>query len=78
MDEVVRWAVAGVVLAMILGGLAWLAARARRRGVGHEIMGPVDMIYRPHTYEVVRELRVQQERVVELPRSGGLGSPDRG
>jgi hypothetical protein len=66
-NEIVPWIVTVVAVAAVLAGLAWLAARTRRRGVGREIMGPVDMIYRPHTHQVNREIRTQEERMVARP-----------
>ncbi|MGC4889202.1 hypothetical protein [Micromonospora sp. DT227] len=33
------------VLAAVLGTLAWLAARVRRRGVGDNVMGPFEEIW---------------------------------
>ena len=56
----------------ILGALSWLAARTRRRGVGMEVMGPVDQIYRPHTYEINRQIRTQEQRRTEISDSGQL------
>jgi hypothetical protein len=65
--DILAWSVAAGVLAAILGGLAWLASRARRRGVGREIMGPVDLIYRPHTHQINLETRMREERVLPVP-----------
>ncbi|UQU68270.1 hypothetical protein COUCH_19145 [Couchioplanes caeruleus] len=62
MEQVVSWAVFVVVLGCVMTGLAWLARRVRRRGVGHQMSGPVDMIFRPHTYDLAVEIQVQQER----------------
>jgi hypothetical protein len=67
MGEIVPWLVFAVVFAAILGSLAWLASRARRRGVGRDIMGPVDLIYRPHTHLINLEIQVQEERTVAMP-----------
>jgi len=55
-----------ITLAAVLGALALLASRTRRRGVGLEVMGPVDLIYRPHTYEINREIRTQEQRGVAV------------
>ena len=57
------WLVFAVVLGAILSSLAWLASRVRRRGVGHQMSGPVDMIFRPHTYDLSIEMQIQQERM---------------
>jgi hypothetical protein len=59
-----------VVLTAVLGALTRLAARTRRRGVGLEVMGPVDQIYRPHTYEINREIRTQEQRGVAVAPAG--------
>lgn len=70
MQAIMPWAVTAAFLAVVLAGLAWLAARARRRGVGREIMGPVDLIYRPHTHRLNQEMQVQEQRMVALPPPG--------
>jgi hypothetical protein len=67
MGEIVPWLVSAAVLAAVLGTLAWLAARTRRRGVGQELMGPVDLIYRPHTHQINVETRTREERMVARP-----------
>lgn len=64
------WLVFVAVLTAILGCLAWLASRTRRRGVGREIMGPVDLIYRPHTHKINQEIQIQEERMVAMPAPG--------
>ena len=69
----VPWLVFIAVLTAVLGALTWLASRTRRRGVGMEVMGPVDLIYRPHTYEINREIRTQEQRGVAIaPADGDL------
>jgi hypothetical protein len=70
MGQMVPWLIFIAVLAGILGALTWLASRTRRRGVGLEVMGPVDLVYRPHTYEINREIRRQEQRGVEISDSG--------
>ena len=64
------WLAFVAVLAAVLGCLTWLASRTRRRGVGREIMGPVDLVYRPHTHQINREIQVQEERLVAMPSPG--------
>jgi hypothetical protein len=49
MDVVMPWVVVLGSFGGVLGGLWWLAGRVRRRGVGRDLLGPVDLIYRPHT-----------------------------
>jgi hypothetical protein len=70
MGEIAPWLVFVAVLTALLGCLAWLAARTRRRGVGREIMGPVDVIYRPHTHQINQEIQVHEERMVAMPSPG--------
>jgi hypothetical protein len=73
MERIVPWLVFVATLAAVLGALTWLASRTRRRGVGLEVMGPVDVIYRPHTYEINREIRTQEQRGVAIaPADGDL------
>jgi hypothetical protein len=69
-EEIVPWMAFVAVLAALLGSLAWLASRARRSGVGREIMGPVDLMYRPHTHQINLEIQVQEERKVAIPSPG--------
>ena len=69
------WLVFAVALGAILTALAGLAARVRRRGVGHQLSGPVDMIFRPHTHDLSMEIAIQQERTTpQLPADGKLRS----
>ena len=64
------WLAFVAVLAATCGSLLWLAARVRRRGVGRELMGPVDLLYRPHTHEINIEMQTREERMVETPSPG--------
>ncbi|WP_203830205.1 hypothetical protein [Actinoplanes palleronii] len=70
MGAIVPWLTFVAVLAAVLGGLTWLAARVRRSGAGRDIMGPVDLIYRPDTYRIHQEIRVQEDRSVAMPSPG--------
>jgi hypothetical protein len=70
-EQVLPWLVFVAALAAVLGALTWLASRTRRRGVGLEVMGPVDLIYRPHTYEINREIRTQEQRGVAIAPADG-------
>jgi hypothetical protein len=70
MGQILPWLISAAALAAVLATLAWLAARTRRRGVGMEVMGPVDQIYRPHTYEINREIRRQEQHAEEISDSG--------
>ena len=64
MADVVAWFASAAVLALVLVTLTGLARRVRRRGVGQELMGPVDMIYRPHTHEINQQIRQDEQRMV--------------
>jgi hypothetical protein len=59
-------AVAGCV-AGISGGLVALGSRARRRGVGGEVMGPFEEIWHPAAHRFRAEIRVHEERMVPMP-----------
>jgi hypothetical protein len=48
----------------------WLGVRARRRGVGREIMGPVDLIYRPHSQLINAEIQVQEKLMASKSSPG--------
>ncbi|GGJ96034.1 hypothetical protein GCM10010123_27450 [Pilimelia anulata] len=61
------WLVCAAVLGAVLYGLAWLAGRVRRRGGGSELMGPVDLIYRPHAHLLHAEIRQHEQRRIPLP-----------
>jgi hypothetical protein len=69
-EKVLAWSAFVAVLAALCWSLLRLAARVRRRGVGRELMGPVDMLYRPHTYQINIEMQTQEERMVETPSPG--------
>ena len=73
MDQIIQWLIFVLILAAILAALSWLASRARRRGVGHQVSGPVDMIFRPHTYDMDVEVQIQEQRMQpQLPVDGKL------
>lgn len=52
--------------AAILGGIAWLAARIRRRGLGGAFMGPFEEIYHPAAHQARQEIRTHEERTVPV------------
>jgi len=56
--------------AMILGGLAWMASRVRRRGGGGSLMGPFDEIWHPAALQARIEIQVQDERPAPSPLPG--------
>lgn len=64
------WLVFVAVFAALLGGLAWVASRLRRSGVGRQLMGPMDLIFRPQTHELNGEIQVQEEHMVAMPSAG--------
>ena len=67
MGQLLSFLIVAGVLAPILGVLAWLGSRVRRRGVGGDIMGPVEEIW----YATARSSRLviheQNERMVPIP-----------
>jgi len=56
--------------AAVVGGLAWLGRRARRRGVGGSVLGAVDEIFHPAAYQPRIEGQQQAERKVNAPSPG--------
>lgn len=54
-------------LAVILGLLTLLAAHARRRGIGDQVMGPFDEIWHPTAHAARIEMLQEQERLVPAP-----------
>jgi hypothetical protein len=66
MEAVVASLVVLGSFAAVLSGLWWLAARVRRRGAGRDLMGPIDLIYRPHTQLINIEVQVQEQRMAPM------------
>jgi hypothetical protein len=54
----------------VVGGLAWVGSRARRRGVGGSVLGAVDEIFHPAAYQPRIEVQQQAERKVNTPSPG--------
>ncbi len=50
-----------------LGGFLWLAGRVRRSGVGAQLMGPIDQLYRPAAHQFHQESRLGELRTAPLP-----------
>ncbi len=67
MTELGPWALTVGALAAVLTALSRLAARARRRGAGRDMMGPFDMIWRPHTYQVEQQSKAQEQSGITRP-----------
>lgn len=53
--------------AVLLGGIAWLGTRARRRGIGGGLMGPIDEVWHPAAHQARVEVKVQSERMAPNP-----------
>ena len=70
--NVLPWLVLLVILAALAASLLWLARRVRRRGGGRELMGPVDLMYRPHAHMLNQEIVIQERRAVD---NAGPGDP---
>ncbi|MEV0455802.1 hypothetical protein [Catellatospora methionotrophica] len=58
MTDVLVVAGLAATIATMLGGFVWLAARVRRSGVGAQIMGPIDQLYRPAAHQFHQESRL--------------------
>ncbi|HEY0639435.1 MAG TPA: hypothetical protein VGD67_17450 [Pseudonocardiaceae bacterium] len=59
--------------ATLLGGLVWLAARARRRRAG-AVLSAIDEIFNPASHRTHVEVHAQYERHAPAPLPG---DPDR-
>ncbi|WFE41727.1 hypothetical protein [Micromonospora sp. WMMD998] len=70
MDELLAIVLVAGCLATVVGLLAWLAARVRRRGIGDNVMGPFEEIWHPAAHRFRAEIRAHDERVVPLPSAG--------
>ncbi|MFL6076294.1 MAG: hypothetical protein ACJ73S_23115 [Mycobacteriales bacterium] len=53
-------------LAAVLGGLAWLAVRLRRRGAG-AVMGPFEEMWHPAAVRYRQQIQVQERRMAPRP-----------
>jgi hypothetical protein len=67
MREFLPLLVIGGGFAAILGGLAWLAVRLRRRGGAGGIMGPFEEIWHPAAHRIRVEVQAQEERAEPAP-----------
>jgi hypothetical protein len=68
-DVVLGLAVAGA-LVLVPAGYALLGARARRLGVGHVVLAPLQEIWDPVAHNTQVEVQVQAERSVPAPAPG--------
>ncbi|WP_163571466.1 hypothetical protein [Fodinicola feengrottensis] len=59
-------AVWSVFLAVMMGGLVWLARRVRRRGVGSSVLSPIEEIWHPAIREFRFETEAYEERMVPM------------
>lgn len=64
-------------LAAVLGFLAWLASRVRRRGIGDNVMGPFEEIWHPAAHRFRAEIRMHEERMVPPPSADDQENPGR-
>ncbi|GIF76090.1 hypothetical protein [Asanoa siamensis] len=60
-DVAVLLALAAAFVA-VLGALAWLAARVRRRGIGGGLLGPMDEVYNPGAHRSRLEIQLHEQR----------------
>ncbi|MEU4336566.1 hypothetical protein AB0F59_18365 [Micromonospora lupini] len=71
MDDILILLVFACCVAAVLGALAWLGVRGRRRGVGGEVMGPFEEMWHPAATRYRAEIRIQEERMVPMPSADG-------
>ena len=62
----------GGVAALVLvpAGYLWLGRRARRRGLGHSVMAPLEEIWDPTSHRTNVEIHVLAEREAPAPAPG--------
>lgn len=68
------WAVLGVCAA-VLGGLWWLASRARRRGIGGNAMNPIDEVFHPAAHRPHLEIQARDVRALPTEAPGDRRRP---
>jgi hypothetical protein len=57
-------------LVLVPAGYAWLGTRARRRGLGHTVLSPLEEIWDPVAHRTNIEVHVQAERQEPAPAPG--------
>ena len=69
MDDVLPFLGILAVFAVVVAGFGWLAARARRRGVGGSMVAIADEVFRPtaHRSRIVIEAREEQAAPAPSP-----------
>ena len=70
MDEVGFAVVLLLGLGAVVLALLRLAVHARRRGIGHAVLGPFDEVWQPSGGHTHAEAQEQQERVTPAPSPG--------
>jgi hypothetical protein len=58
----------------VLGGIAWLGTRIRRRGIGGGLMGPIDEVFHPAAHRYRQEIQAHEQRM--MPTAGADGEPN--
>jgi hypothetical protein len=64
MDAFLAMLVSGLILALILATLVWLARRVRRSGVGAQLMGPIDQVFNADGHRYRQVIEVQDQRMI--------------
>lgn len=67
MAELLPLLMVAAVLVAVMGGLAWLGRRVRRRGVGVAVMNTIDEIFHPAAHRIRHEIQVREERMAPRP-----------
>lgn len=70
MQAILAPMVSFAVYGTVLCGLAWPAARVRRRGGGESLLQPFDEIWHPTAYHARLEVEAQQEQPAPSPAPG--------
>ena len=70
MDVVFAVVGIGALYGVLIGGVAWVGVRGRRRRVGSDVLGAFDEIWHPAGYRHRVEVRRHDERVDPAPSPG--------
>jgi hypothetical protein len=66
-DDLLAFLAVAGGFATVLGAVAWLGIRIRRRGIGGGLMGPIDEIYNPGGHRARLDIQTHEERMAPTP-----------
>jgi hypothetical protein len=66
MEDLLAFLAVAGGFAAILGAVAWLGTRIRRRGIGGGLMGPIEEIYSPGAHRARLDIQTHEERMAPM------------